>query len=461
MQKLIFLIFLIPFVAVGQQPAFPGAEGSGQYTTGGRGGDVYIVDNLSDDKNHPQKGTLRWAINQNGKRTIVFHISGNIELKAPLKINSGHLTIAGQTAPGDGICIKNYAVSISANNVIIRYLRFRCGDECLMNDAQDALNCVRKKDIIIDHCSMSWSIDETGSFYDNENFTMQWCILSESLYNSGHHKGKHGYGGIWGGKSVSFHHNLLAHHTSRNPRFNGARYSTTPENEKADFRNNVIFNWGYQSGYGGEEGNYNMVNNYYKPGPATKKGKVQHRIYSLTQQFFNARFKPDTLRAGKYFISGNVMEGSVETTKNNWEYGIQSATSVQKELSKVNKPFLLAPVKTQTAEKAYNLVLANVGAILPKRDAVDQRIVREVKTGVCEFGDSYGKNSGIIDSQKSVGGWPELKSLEAPVDTDLDGMPDNWEKEHGFDLNNPSDGKKDSDKDGYTNLEEYLNSIGL
>ncbi len=458
--RILIIVFLLcPFFMQAQQPAFPGAEGFGRFTSGGRGGDVYIVTSLADQLEHSEKGTLRWAIRKKGPRTVIFAVSGTIALKAPLKVNNGDLTIAGQTAPGDGICLKNYTFTISADNVIVRYMRFRCGDEALQSSAQDAMNGKGYENIIIDHCSMSWSIDETGSFYDNKNFTMQWCILSESLYNSGHEKGPHGYGGIWGGAGASFHHNLLAHHTSRLPRFNGARFSTKPETELVDYRNNVIFNWGFQSCYGGEEGRQNMVNNYYKVGPAAKKGKLQYRILSLTQEFFNPQINPDTLGAGWFYIDGNDVAGFPEATADNWKYGVQKATPGQKAKSKVDKPFPFAPVTTQSAEDAYRLVLEQAGAVKPKRDAIDQRIVNEVKTGICKFGDSWGAHSGIIDTQKSVGGWPELKSAPVPKDSDVDGMPDDWETRHGLDPDNPDDRNLDNNNDGYTNLEEYLNEL--
>ena len=459
MRKLVILLLLLPVHMQAQQLAFPGAEGFGRFTNGGRGGDVYIVDNLTDDPEKPQEGSLRWAVKKKGPRTIVFAVSGTIALKDALKVNNGDLTIAGQTAPGDGICLRNYTFTISADNVIVRHLRFRCGDETLQSSAQDAMNGTRNENIIIDHCSMSWSVDETGSFYDNKNFTMQWCILSESLYNSGHEKGNHGYGGIWGGEGASFHHNLLAHHTSRLPRFNGSRFSTEHDTELVDYRNNVIFNWGFESAYGGEEGRQNIVNNYYKPGPATKKGDLRHRILSLTQEFYIKSINPDTLYAGKFYIAGNVVEGSPEATKNNWKFGVQKASQQQKVKSKMNGPFPFAPVTTHSAEEAYQLVLKDVGATKPKRDAVDQRIVKETDTGVCTFGDSWGAGSGIIDSQKTVGGWPELKSVPAPKDSDRDGMPDTWEKKHGLDAQNPDDRNGDADGDGYINLEEYLNEL--
>ena len=459
MRNFIVLLLFLPIISFAQQLAFPGAEGFGRYTSGGRGGDIYFVTSLADQAKHPEPGTLRWAINQEGPRTIVFAVSGTISLEAPLKVKSGDLTIAGQTAPGDGICLKNYTFTIDANNVIIRFMRFRCGDAALQSSAQDAMNGKNARNVIIDHCSLSWSIDETGSFYDNTNFTMQWCILSESLYNSGHEKGNHGYGGIWGGVGASFHHNLLAHHTSRLPRFNGARFTTKPDTELVDYRNNVVFNWGFESSYGGEEGRQNMVNNYYKVGPAAKKGDLKHRLLSLTQQFYIKSINPDTLHAGWFYIDGNYVHGSPEATADNWKYGVQKANTEQKLKSKVDQPFPFAPVVTQTAEEAYQLVLQQAGAIKPKRDAVDHRIVKEVKTGICEFGGTWGVKTGIIDSQKSVGGWPELKSIPAPKDTDLDGMPDVWEKRNGLDPNNAEDRNQDKNNDGYSNLEEYLNEL--
>lgn len=459
MKSFFLLFFCSPLIVGAQTPAFPGAEGFGRYTTGGRGGAVYMVDNLSDDLKNPAEGSMRWAVEKEGPRTIVFQVSGTIALAGPLKIAGNNITIAGQTAPGDGICLRNYVLNIQADNVIIRYIRCRCGDEALMSDAQDAMNAVRHKNIIIDHCSLSWSIDEAGSFYDNENFTLQWCILSESLYNSGHYKGAHGFGGIWGGKGATFHHNLLAHHTSRNPRFNGSRYSTTSENEVVDFRNNVIFNWGFNSGYGGERGNQNMVNNYYKAGPGTRKGEVSCRIFDLTQQFYDPKINPDTLYAGRFFIDGNVVEGNADATSDNWKYGVQRATDDQKTRSRMEKLFPAAPVITHSAEQVFRLVLENAGAMLPERDTIDRRIVEEVKSGICKYGDSWGINSGIIDSQKSVGGWPELKSKPALPDSDRDGMPDSWEQKHNLNPNDAEDRNLDQDNDGYTNLEEYLNEL--
>lgn len=442
-----------------QPLAFPGAEGAGQFTTGGRGGAVYVVENLLDEVKNPPVGSLRWAVEQKGPRTVVFAVSGTIALAAPLRIRQGDLTIAGQTAPGDGICLKDFVTNVEASNVIIRYLRFRCGNEKLASDAQDAINCVRQHDVIIDHCSMSWSVDEVGSFYDNQRFTLQWCILSESLYAAGHKKGEHGFGGIWGGQGVSFHHNLLANHTSRNPRFCGSRYTRKPELEQVDFRNNVIFNWGFQSIYGGEGGSQNVVNNYFKPGPATKKGAVQYRILDLTTFYFDANVRPDTLYAGRFHVTGNVVEGFPAATKGNWNIGVQNKDAALKARAKAEQPFPFTPIKPQSAEVAYEVVLKQAGATLPRRDAADERVVQQVRTGQVGVGGVWGANTGIIDSAAQVGGWPTLKTGKVPVDTDKDGIPDAWEIAHKLNPNDPKDGRMMAKGSGYTNLEVYLNEL--
>ncbi|MCU0365775.1 MAG: pectate lyase [Bacteroidales bacterium] len=445
MRKLAFALLFIATALQAQLPAFPGAEGFGRYTSGGRGGDVYIVTNLQDSVTKPPEGSLRWALNKSGPRTIVFAVSGTIELKRGLDITKGDVTIAGQTAPGDGICIRNHTVSVEADNVIIRYIRFRCGISAGAGDPSDAITGIGNRNIIIDHCSMSWSVDEAASFYDNENFTMQWCIVSESLYDAGHPKGEHGYGGIWGGAGASFHHNLLASHTSRNPRFCGARYHPeTRETEIVDFRNNVIFNWGFNSSYGGEMGQQNMINNYYKSGPATRK-QVRHRIVEPS----------DSL--GKWYISGNHVEGSREVTADNWNGGVQGDFALSADI-RSELPFPFSPVNTDKAKRAYKLVMKNSGAILPKRDSYDERIIGEVISGECPYGDSYGAGTGIIDSQESVGGWPELMTYNVLPDIDRDGMADSWERKKGLDPANPDDRNK-TGRSGYTMLEEYINSI--
>ncbi|MBN1302430.1 MAG: T9SS type A sorting domain-containing protein [Melioribacteraceae bacterium] len=440
--KILFaIIIFINAEMSAQQLAFPGAEGYGRFTTGGRGGDVYEVINLNDSG----PGSLREAINASGPRTIVFRVSGTIELKSNLNIENGDLTIAGQTSPGDGIALRNYTVYVGADNVIIRYLRFRLGD--VFAQENDAIWGRYQKNIIIDHCSMSWSTDEAASFYDNENFTMQWCLISESLNRSVHDKGDHGYGGIWGGMGATFHHNLLAHHKSRNPRFQGSRGLSTNNNEIVDFVNNVIYNWGDNSAYGGEGGNQNIRLNYYKYGPATGSLSKQYRIVEPSDE------------AGNWYVADNYVYNYPDITADNWNGGVQGSNAAAQKVKNITVPFPIAEVSTQDPEEAYLLVLQFAGATLPKRDAVDSRIAEEVMTGSATFGGVYGSGTGIIDSQNEVGGWPVLYSAPAPEDSDHDGMPDNWETANGLTEGDPEDRNGDLDGDGYTNLEEYLNSI--
>ncbi|MDP4208563.1 MAG: pectate lyase [Bacteroidota bacterium] len=445
-------VFIIALMMAGfgmlnaQQLAFPGAEGFGRFATGGRGGKVIEVTNLNDDG----AGSLREALKASGPRIIVFKVSGIIELKSKLSITNGDVTIAGQTAPGDGICLKNYQMNgrPGVRNVIIRYMRFRPGDGSHAS-AIYGLNLENVSNVIVDHCSMSWSIEESATFYDVHNITVQWCIVSESLNGSFNGKGDHGYGGVWGGINGSYHHNLLAHHSSRNPRFNGARAHDTIGLAFVDFRNNVMYNWSENSSYGGEFGHQNMINNYYKPGPASPSDARRHRIVEPY----------DTITAGKplskWYINGNVMEGSASVTQNNWKDGIQPKhKGMPPLLFKTDKPFDAAPIKTQSATEAYTAVLANAGATLPHRDPIDTRIVNEVKNGTFTYG-----HKGIIDSQTQVGGWPEYKSTEAPVDSDHDGMPDVWEVKHGLNPNDLSDASGDYNHDGYSNIEKYINSL--
>ena len=395
----------LPLSKTKQVLAFPGAEGFGRYTTGGRSGEVLIVENLND--NGP--GSLREAIDQNFARNIVFNISGTIALQSELKITHGNVTIAGQSAPGDGICIRNYSLLVEAPNVIIRYMHMRLGDEKKVQG--DCMSILRQRDIIVDHCSYSWATDEVASCYDNENFTMQWCIISEGLNNSVHEKGEHGYGGIWGGMGATFHHNLLADHKSRLPRFCGARYHKQPAREIVDFRNNVIYNWKINDSYGGERGNHNVVNNYYKPGPATEESK-RARILNPWSPY------------GHFFVKGNVLEGNQEVTQNNWK----GVVADDPDSALVSSSIDVVEIHTQKAEDAYRDVLAFAGAYL-KRDPVDERVVNEVKTGTARSGV---KHDGIIDTQKQVGGWPELKTYNVKKDSDKDGMPDDWEVKHGL-----------------------------
>ena len=444
-----FFIAFISMVAFAQTPAFPGAEGAGMFTTGGRGGKVLYVTSLEDNDS---VGTLRWAIRKKGPRTILFNVSGIIQLKSPLFINNGDVTIAGQSAPGDGICISNHETIISADNVIVRYLRFRLGDGA--KEAIDAFSGKGQKNIIIDHCSMSWSVDECSSFYDNENFTMQWCLIAESLRNSAHVKGEHGYGGIWGGKNVTFHHNLLVSHDSRNPRFCGSRYSNQSELEKVDFRNNVIYNWGANNAYAAEGGSYNLVNNYYKPGPASKTNK-----YFINPYADDGKNHQPAGIFGRFYLKGNVMEGNRAITKNNVS-GVKMGSNFAEFAPNVtlnelisNTEFSIPKPKTQSAKKAYQSVLKSAGCSLV-RDVLDMRYVNETRTGTFTFKGSKGSSNGLIDSQNDVGGWPVYYSLPAPPDTDGDGIPDGW-------LEKRYPGKKSTDlnKNGYTYLEVYLNSI--
>ncbi len=458
----ILLITVSAINATAQQLAFPTAEGYGKYTKGGRGGTVIEVNNLNDSG----PGSLRAAIEAVGARTVVFRISGTIDLQSPLQIKNPFITIAGQTAPGDGITLKRYPLMIAADEVIIRYIRVRLGDES--GGADDAISSRYTKNIVLDHVSASWSIDETMSIYHCENVTVQWCMVTESLYESNHTKGSdHGYGGIWGSNFSSYHHNLLAHHSSRNPRFASGCGNT-------DYRNNVLYNWGYHACYGGETvqknsdkfifTNINMVANYQKPGPATVPGEVMHRIVAPW-----SRNKAEDY--GKWYVSENVIEGNPWISKNNWLGGVQPQDgSEYLEGLRLQEPWPAMPITQQSPEDAYASVLEHAGASFPKRDSVDNRIIEEVKGGYATYeGSNYekdhhvldtSKNCGIIDTQKEIGGWPELKSLPAPIDTDHDGMPDDWEKDHGLDPNNAEDRNLVS-ANGYTMLEEYLNGMIL
>ncbi len=456
MTKLFFALHILMISEIyAQQLAFPTAEGYGKFTKGGRGGVVYEVTNLNDTG----FGSLRAAVDAKEPRTVVFRVSGNIELESPIKIKNPYITIAGQTAPGDGICLKNYPLSIDANHVIIRYIRVRPGD--VSGKDYDAVGGRYFKHVIIDHVSASWSIDECMSIYQCDSITVQWSIVAESLSGSNHVKGSHGFGGIWGSNYSSYHHNLLAHHTSRNPRMaSGSGYT--------DYRNNVIYNWGYNSCYGGEAlqngrpdrnfSTFNIVANYYKPGPATEPGEVSYRIA-------NPSFR-DEEDFGRWYIADNFMVGNPEVSKNNWDGGVQTDISFEK--IRLNQPWESMPIQEQSAEEAYKFVLESAGAILPKRDAIDSRIIKESRDGFATYeGESYKtrvkvanpeKVSGIIDSQNDAGGWPELKSVQAPIDSDHDGMPDQWEEANGLDKKDPSD-RNILGKEGYTMLENYLNSI--
>lgn len=475
---------MLPASAVTREktPAFPGAEGFGRYVTGGRGGAVYHVTSLADDGS---VGTLRWAVEQKGVRTIVFDVSGTIFLKSELSIMQGNVTIAGQSAPGDGICVADYPFTIKASNVILRYMRFRLGNRQVKYHEGDGLGGMDQQNIIVDHCSVSWSIDECLSVYGCKNLTVQWCLVSQSLRNAGHEKGAHGYGGNWGGSGATYHHNLMAHHDSRVPRL-GPRPSTQLD-ERMDLRNNVFYNWGGNGCYGGEGMNVNIVNNYYKPGPYTftKSTGIQQRIAGIgirTSEYT----KHDTDNPnewdkmwhvwGTFYVNGNVNPAQTALTADNWTYGIKNQidnskcdytfNSTVEAQMKLSAPINFMGVTTHSAEDAYNRVLDYVGASL-HRDDVDKVMVSDTRNCVATYTGGTSKMYGIIDSQDDLkpknasadwSPWPTLNSTAAPKDTDGDGIPDDWEVAHNLDPNNAADGKEKND-DGYTNLEIYLNSI--
>lgn len=448
---------LTPVSADGEQraaplPAFPGAEGAGAFTPGGRGGKVHFVTNLNDKG----PGSLREAVEAKGPRTVLFRVAGIIHLETPLSIIHPYITVAGQAAPGDGICIRNQTFEINTHDVVLRYLRFRRGN---LKVRDDALGGHPVKNIIVDHVSASWGLDENLSLYRYviknpngtfkklavENLTIQWTISSEALdrYN-------HAFGGTWGGHGTSFHHNLFASNTGRNPSIGmGGSF---------DFRNNVLFNWRHRTIDGGDgSSRVNLVANYFKPGPATTSATMRYRVCKVS-----ARRKTDEYPGfGQWYVEGNYVVGNPRVTANNWDGGVQyaEAQTVKGELVpkgtekdvRALKPFPASSITGHTAEEAYELVLANVGATLPVRDPVDVRVIESVRTGKPTF------DNGIIESPADVGGWPEYKSLPPDLDSDGDGIPDWWEIKYGLNPHDPSDANKDKNGDGYTNLEKYLN----
>ena len=459
-------------------PAFPGAEGFGRYVTGGRGGNVYHVTSLADDGS---EGTLRWALGKSGAKTIVFDVSGTIHLQSALNISIGNVTIAGQTAPGDGICVADYPVAIKANNVIVRYMRFRLGNNnVLINgaDGWDAFGGFDQQDWMIDHCSVSWSIDECLSVLGNKNTTVQWCLVAQSLVNSGHSKGAHGYGGNWGGSGASFHHNLIAHHGSRTPRL-GPR-PTTQLDERMDMRNNVIYNFGGNGCYGGEGMKVNIVNNYYKPGPGTPTDKKGYRIAGIgirTNSYVETypAYAPALHLWGKYYVAGNYNSKYSDVNNDNWTYGIINQvdanscdgtfTAETKDSIKLSEPIGFLLTTTHSAEDAYERVLDFAGACL-NRDSFDALMVSDTRNGTATY-TGKGLSKGFVNSQDdnkpadaddSWSAWPTLNSKDAPKDTDGDGMPDEWELANALDATDPNDGKTIG-ADGYSNLENYLNSL--
>ena len=496
-------VFNLSPIQAQDAPAFPGAEGHGRYVTGGRGGKVIHVTNLNDSGT----GSLRWALSQSGTKTIVFDVSGYIDLKSQLNVSS-NTTIAGQTAPGDGITLRYYTLYFGkSDNVIVRFIRCRRSQVKDVNDGADATWGRNRKNIILDHCSFSWSIDEVASFYDNLNFTMQWCNITEGL-NAGHNKGNHSYGGIWGGKDASFHHNFIAHVQNRAPRFNGARYNwdgydkTLYENsiqaERVDFRNCVMYNWGNGNGcYGGPGGGYiNMINNYYKAGPGTSN-KTRVTQVSVSDAS-NGGKNPFPGYASRYYINGNYVTAASSPENYDWQgviydsglytingekyiadpnhyYGEnqtyeKNTNGVDCIRLKLDEPIDAGEVTTHNAQTAYEKVLKYCGASYV-RDACDLRYAEEAENGTTTFKGAIVKRAGILDvindpegtEDPTTASYPTLREEKRPdsFDTDGDGIPDEWETANGLNPSDDSDGNAYTidTKGYYTNLEVYLNSI--
>ncbi len=453
-------------------PAFPGAEGGGAYSFGGRGGKVYVVTSLEDDG----VGSLRWACEQGGARMIVFNVSGIIRLKRPLIIRAPYITIAGQTAPGDGVCVAGESVWINTHDVVIRYMRFRRG-ETNVGRRDDSIGGNPIGNIMIDHVSASWGLDENMSMYRHMyndstgkiedklptvNITIQNSIFSEALDTW-----NHAFGSTLGGENCTFMRNLWADNAGRNPSIGWFGIF--------NFVNNVVFNWVHRSIDGGDyRAMYNIINNYFKPGPETPKNtQIGHRILKPE----SGRSKLKYLTFGRAYVDGNIMEGNERVTKNNWDGGVQveDLPNAGKYTDSIrwNKPLPMPKLTILPTKTAHDYVLANAGATLPKRDAVDARVIEQVRTGKITITpnvklpetqfkhrrlpiDSY--KNGIITDISQVGGYPEYKGTPYK-DSDNDGMPDAWEIKNGLNPKDANDASKDRNKDGYTNIEEYLNSV--
>ena len=483
--------------------AFPTAQGYGRFATGGRGGVVVRVTNLLDYNpatESPIPGSFRWAFTQGRDSTknrfgvwtyfykpmtVVFCVGGVIELKTDFSSNRGNVTIAGQTALGEGVCFKGYTLKFGGyDNYIIRFLKSRSGD--VSGTETSAARLENGDNYIFDHCTFSWGIEETTHFSSGENFTIQWCLLSESLYNSIHKKGERGYAAQWGGQYSTYHHNLLAHHNSRSPRINGANKNDVYA--LVDYRNNVNYNWGSAGAcYGGEwestaagYSHVNFVNNYYKPGPATASS-----LYFAAPSYNRSGVTPQGY--AKWYFTGNVMEGKPTYFADNW-LGVNTSAVGGKSNIYAGFEFFVTDgvledhaAYTETAEAAYAAVLAGVGATYPKRDAIDARVIGEVAGTIPVTRATYtandvttpvkGTSAGIIDTPWNLkpadagNDWdpwasyyPTVEASQAPIDTDLDGLPDAWEQANGL---NPSDGSDYNrlTESGYTVLEVYLNGL--
>ncbi|MHC4537940.1 MAG: pectate lyase family protein, partial [Planctomycetota bacterium] len=426
---------------IGQTLAFPGAEGYGRFAKGGRGGDVYHVTNLNDSG----AGSVREGIESaEGPRTIVFDVSGTIELKSRIKIQTKWLTIAGQTAPGDGITFKDITLGFSkASDIIVRYIRVRLGDKNKPRPSgPDAVAVDDCDNVIFDHVSISWGIDGNQDTGNCKNYTFQWSILSEGLHDSLHHKGPHGMCGSFRRQesNITIHHSIFASSRSRHPSLSG---NQDEPNWIIDFRNNIVYNWSAGGTANVGDAQLNLINNIFRPGPET--GTT-----------LPIAMKCHTAYAAHGYMSGNVFDERPELTADNyaaidmelWAKNYQYLGTLEHwKVDKVFETGSNAPV-THSAEEARRLVLAGAGASLV-RDAVDKRLVNDINN----------RTGKLLDSQDEVGGWPELKSKRAPKDADRDGMADTWETANNLDPKNPEDRNGDADEDGYTNLEEYLNSL--
>ena len=477
-------------------PAFPGAEGGGMYTFGGRGGKVLTVSNLNDSG----PGSFRWACEQGGARIVVFNVSGIIRLKSPINVRAPYITIAGQTAPGEGVCIAGETFSIDTHDVIVRHMRFRRGTTSVWS-RDDAFGGNPIGNIMIDHCSCEWGLDENISFYRHMfdlgdgkgriktptvNVTIQNTISAKALDNW-----NHSFGSTIGGENTTFMRNLWASNTGRNPSIGwGGVFN---------FINNVVFNWEHRTADGGDYATMgNFINNYYKPGPVTPRNKpIAFRIVAPESR--SIKMLPYR-QFGRMYVAGNIMEGYPEVTRDNWNGGIQlidkdgsPGTAEEMPLMHAQEPFEMAPVQVMGSERVFDWVLANVGATLPCRDIVDQRVVEEVRTGIPYYVKDYEKRvkdnpwgdmrglapasqneqglfryrrlpndsykKGIITDPRQMGGYPEYTSWQPYVDSDRDGMPDEWERQFGLNPNDPSDANGDLNGDGYTNIEKYINAI--
>jgi pectate lyase len=439
-------------------PAFPGAEGGGKFSFGGRGGKVFVVTSLEDSG----PGTLREALESAGPRIVVFNVAGIINLKNRIVVRAPYLTIAGQTAPGDGVCVAGNTVELEAHDIVVRYMRFRRG-AMDVGDRNDGLGGNPVGNIIVDHCSCSWGFDENISMYRHMysppdgskdlklptcNITIQWTISSEALDTF-----NHAFGGTWGGRNDTFHHDLFASNTGRNCSMGlGGDFN---------YVNNVVFNWRHRTVDGGDDtSKVNLINNYFKPGPITNaSAPIGHRLIKADSR----RGKNIAPQFGHFYVTGNIVDGNETVTKDNWAGGVQLADEGDKLNSdksvdeflkeiRVDQPFPMAPITIQSAQDAYESVLADAGATLPKRDPVDVRVIEEVRTGKPTY------EKGIITDPKQVGGYPTYNGTPV-ADADKDGMPDTWEAKYGLNPNDASDAAKDLSGDGYTNIEKYLNGL--